>query len=392
MRTEPCTSAPPRDRIAGMEGLRGYAVVLVFLVHFVDHYVRRYGGPDFEHASILDAPGIGRALAHYLWASHYGVDLFFLLSGFLIFRLIARPEFRYARFLWHRLARLYPAFAVWLLVYTAYHAAFWNVTYDWKLLLQNALLLHGIPELGIKAILVPSWSLSFEWLFYLAMPPLLLAIRRWRAALRPAHVAWAGLLVPLATALIGPHYARFAMFFAGAWMAALPPGTLKRWTSLLPDWAVLLPYLGVTLLFSFTQDYSIFSWPYAVVCGMLVAKAIAGDGMLARCFNAPLLRRLGNCSYSLYLLHGLMIVVVVDHLGPRWASLPLPVHAGVLMLVSLLGSAALAGVSYRWLELPYFKHRRRATDRRSLEGSSRPDPGRAWAMTPAATAQARSEP
>jgi exopolysaccharide production protein ExoZ len=392
MRIDPCTSAPPCGRITGMEGLRGYAVVLVFLVHFVDHYVRRYGGPDFERSSILDAPGLGAALAHYLWASHYGVDLFFLLSGFLIFRLIARPEFRYGRFLWHRLARLYPAFAVWLLVYTAYHAAFWNVRYDWKLLLQNALLLHGIPELGIRAILVPSWSLSFEWLFYLAMPPLLLAIRRWRAALRPAHVILAGLLVPLAAALIGSHYARFVMFFAGAWMAALPPGLLGRWASLLPDWAVLLPYLGVTLLFSFTQDYGIFSWPYAVVCGLLVAKTIAGDGMLARCFNASVLRRLGNCSYSLYLLHGLMIVVVVDHLGPRWASLPLAIHAGVLMLVSLLASAALAGVSYRWLERPYFKHRQRANDEPGLGGSSRPDRGRTWAMTSAATAQVRSEP
>ena len=52
-----CESARPRSRITSVEGLCGYAVVRVFLVHFVDHYVRPHGGADFEHSSILDASG-----------------------------------------------------------------------------------------------------------------------------------------------------------------------------------------------------------------------------------------------------------------------------------------------------------------------------------------------
>jgi exopolysaccharide production protein ExoZ len=359
MRNEAASTAPASARIASMEGLRGYAVMLVFCVHFIDHYFRRRDGTDFNQWSLSDAKGVGDVIAHYFWASHYGVDVFFLLSGFLIFRMVARPEFRWGEFLKHRALRLYPAFAAALLIYVAYHAHFWGVTYDWKLLVQNAIFLPGIHELGVKAIIVPSWSLSFEWLFYLAAPPLLLLLRRWHGTLGPRQVIAVGAVLLALAVPIAPHYARLVMFFAGAWLAALEGPELSRWIGQLPDWVVVLLYLAVTLLFSFTQNYYIFAWPFAVVCTLLVARCLHGGGFLARMFSAAPVRWLGNVSYSFYLLHGLIIVAVVDHVGPLLGRFSTVVHMLTMIALALVASSVLAAISFRWLEQPYFKRRGR---------------------------------
>jgi len=90
---------------------------------------------------------------------------------------------------------------------------------------------------------------------------------------------------------------------------------------------------------------------------LLVAKATHGTGALARVFRLAPLRALGNVSYSFYLLHGLVLVAVVDHLGPRLPPLPAPAHFAVLSAAAFLASVAASLVSFRLLEQPYFRRR-----------------------------------
>ena len=346
-------------RIGGLDGLRAYAITLVFLVHFLAQYFNGVTGPrhiDFDAFEWTRAASAIDAAAYYFWASHYGVDLFFLLSGFLIFRLVSRPGFNYLSFLGHRFMRLYPAFAVALLIYCAYVGRFWNLHYDWTTILANMLMLQGVWELGIKPIIVPTWSLTFEWLFYLTFPALILCagLRRKVSLL---HLAMIAAVLTLTIVPIGPHYIRFLMFVAGGALAAMPPTNVKNLIQQIPDIGVVLVFVLANLLFVDQQNYYRFIPVFMLTSFLLVAKVVYGAGLLHRLFTFAPLCRLGKVSFSFYLLHGLMIIVVCDHLAPMLRGLPEPARFAALIIAAFTASTAVASLSYRLLEQPYFEFR-----------------------------------
>lgn len=162
--------------LLSMEGLRGIAVFLVFLVHYstlIEPWVA--GGATFLSSLIH---GLG----------NIGVDLFFVLSGYLIYGTIINKEkfnaFTYAR---RRLQRIYPTFLVVLIVYLIASFLFPSES---KLpndfgpmliyIIQNALLLPGLFD--IKPIITVAWSLSYEVFYYITIPVLvsLLRLKTWR--------------------------------------------------------------------------------------------------------------------------------------------------------------------------------------------------------------------
>src|SRR5258708_20344750 len=92
---------PGQQRLKAMEGLRGIAVTLVFLVHY-----------DSLFGNWLAPHSVGTRVAEFLsTVGHSGVDLFFVLSGYLIYgAVISSRDFSYARFMRRRLQRIYPTF------------------------------------------------------------------------------------------------------------------------------------------------------------------------------------------------------------------------------------------------------------------------------------------
>jgi len=346
-------------RIGGLDGLRAYAITLVFLVHFLAQYFNGVTGAkriDFDAFEWTRAASVVDAAAYYFWASHYGVDLFFLLSGFLIFRLVSRPDFSYLSFLGHRFMRLYPAFAVALLIYCIYVGRFWNLHYDWTTILANMLMLQGVWELGIKPIIVPTWSLTFEWLFYLTFPALILCAGL-RRKVSMLHLALIAAALTLTIVPIGPHYIRFLMFVAGAALAAMPSTTVKNLIQQIPDIGVVLVFVLANLLFVDQQNYYRFIPVFMLTSFLLVAKVVYGAGLLHRLFTFAPLCRLGKVSFSFYLLHGLMIIVVCDHLAPLLRGLPEAARFVTLLIAAFGASTAVASFSYRLLEQPYFEFR-----------------------------------
>ena len=95
--------------VRAMEGLRGFAVALVFLTHYAS-LSAPWVGDGSPLAALLDAVhAIGNA----------GVDLFFVLSGYLIYGSLIGREQSYARFMRRRVVRIYPAFTAVFLLYVA---------------------------------------------------------------------------------------------------------------------------------------------------------------------------------------------------------------------------------------------------------------------------------
>jgi peptidoglycan/LPS O-acetylase OafA/YrhL len=217
-------------------------------------------------------------------------------------------------------------------------------------------MLQGVWELGIKPIIVPTWSLTFEWLFYLVFPIVLL-LPKARAKVSLHHIVLMGIAIVVTIVPMGPHYVRFLMFVAGAALASIPAAAVRTQLRGIPDLVVLGVYVLANLLFVAQQDYYRFIPVFLVTSLLLVAKVIHGDGVLHRMFALEPLRRLGRVSYSFYLFHGLVIIIVCDHLAPLLHGLPEPLTFVLLLGCSFGCSVAVASVSYRLLEQPYFERR-----------------------------------
>lgn len=163
------------DNVRPMEGLRGFAVLLVFLTHYA-------GMVEPWIAGGTETARIASGLRH---VGHAGVDLFFVLSGYLIYgSLMKRPQ-PFIGFMRRRIARIYPAFLVVFIAYVLLSFAFPSesrIPADPAeaalYLVQNLLLLPGL--FPIDPLITVAWSLSFEMLFYLVTPAFiaLLGLRR----------------------------------------------------------------------------------------------------------------------------------------------------------------------------------------------------------------------
>lgn len=163
----------PND-IRPLTSLRIAAALWVLVYHFRDHLG-------------LDVDRLGIVAKGYL-----GVDLFFILSGFILSHVylgrVEEKRFNYGSFLWARLSRIYPVHlvtlaatvAIWL-VAMKLGARFDPVAFDPLVLPQHLLLIHAWGTTPSVQWNFPSWSISAEWFAYLIFPLaalLVLALRR----------------------------------------------------------------------------------------------------------------------------------------------------------------------------------------------------------------------
>src|SRR5580704_7830585 len=151
-----------RDRLLPMEGLRGVAVGLVFLQHYCVQCLSAGGlsGPTETFAGAFRNFG------------NYGVELFFVLSGFLIYGIVIRKRPGFIPFMLRRAQRLYPAFVVALLI--AIGADVIRPVPKIPSSLPDAVIYIGanlafLPGLfPIEPLFTVIWSLSYEWWFYVS--------------------------------------------------------------------------------------------------------------------------------------------------------------------------------------------------------------------------------
>jgi exopolysaccharide production protein ExoZ len=293
------------QNVRPMEGVRGFAVFLVFLVH--------YSTAVMPWISADSALGW---LAHDLRVmGRTGVDLFFILSGYLIYgSLISRPQ-PFLQFMFRRIERIYPAFAV---VFLTYIGLSFIVPAESKIptggfdaavyLLQNVLLLPGICSM--EPVITVTWSLSYEMCFYVGIPLAitLLNLRARSSAQRVLLFAATavGTVVWCAT---WEGHVRLIMFVAGILLYEAVQNQLLR----APRSITALAALGVGLFGSLLPLNGLAAEAFKALvlfvaffipCYTCISRP---DSWLAEAFSWTPLRWLGNMSYSYYLLHGLAL-------------------------------------------------------------------------------------
>lgn len=344
------SAVPGRDR--ALDGVRGLAVLLVFCVHY--HTI-------FSPWSSAD-PGTG-SISYVLWiVGGTGVDLFFVLSGYLIHGALLAPTARYATFVRRRARRILPAFLAVLAIHLAIPLF---LSDEDKLpadgvtaaghLVANALLLPGL--FPIEPIVPVAWTLSYELAFYLSLPLVVLGLgmRRWPAGRR---VLLFGLLAVVGAVLVlalRPGCAQLLLFLGGVLareLTHLRPWRPGRWAERFALAVLVLMFPLVYVLAAppaWTPAWdAVDAWGDAsipvvlvVLIGGVVAVLVRATGLLRRVFEWAPLRRLGEISFSYYLLHALTLKFFAMAL----AAVAVPAGADPLLFWSVLPMAFAATVA-----------------------------------------------
>lgn len=378
----------PGDRrfLVSLEGLRGLAALAIVLYHLRESL-----------AVLLDGllPGSAEALQPLLQKSRLAVDLFFILSGFILAHVYLGDRApvtaaAWRRYLIYRVARIYPLHLFMLALWVPYLLFLVTAIHPEQSFAERA---GGLPAVIERIFLVqmwwrgqapltmnvPDWSISVEWALYLVFPLLVLLLRRLAResdaegrALLPRTGALALLLAAFAAAYLvivfqksGIHGYGYIWLLRGGceflvgialWqLYARGYGRDVNWRRLGLPLAAVLILLGSTLA---ERDWYVLPG-LALLLFVEAGRALdpgARGGLLAR----PPVLWLGRISYALYLGHWLVVQGfegVVKYGGLRLlgedtaATAPLPT-AAVVFLGSLALSLVFAALLHRLVELP----------------------------------------
>ncbi len=344
-------SAPALSPIAyrgDIDGLRAIAVLAVVLYHF--------GLP--------------------LSGGFVGVDIFFVISGFLIGGILWREydgtgRISLKNFYIRRLRRLAPAFFAmlagtavfgWLILLPFEYREFGKAVIASTVYLSNLLFYRQAGYFDTASEdkpLLHTWSLAVEEQFYIFLPLVLIALARWRWGLLAALIAtWGASLA--ACILITPlsHTATFYLFPFRAWellsgvlLAIWGHETGYKWRGHPALSSVGLVMVGASLWF--IPAGPVFPGLLAippVLGAVLLLSSGAGANPVNRLLTLPQMRLIGLISYSLYLWHW-PVYTLSDYLRGGHSG---PVEATLWMILAF----GLAWLSWRFVEQPV-RHARR---------------------------------
>lgn len=393
---------------ASIDGIRAISILLVLVYH--TFLVFHLSHPDHNITSMLSELGLAWAWA---WNGDKGVDVFFVMSGFLISSILLRENSKKGRidlkrFYWRRYLRLTPAYYFMLSIYWLISGP--NSEWVWA----NYLYVSNFIDYGQQAA-GWTWSLAVEEQFYFIYPLILIAILKY--AKRPSIVLIAlfviSLMVRTAIVLLDDklsvtpgsqvylndtffnHYftifydnlhTRFGSLVVGCLAAYYFHFHLDKLKVIVnSSTGVALTLVGVFLVvffmafpaFSTSFDqyptlnilYYIFNRTlFSVGIGIVILAMLLQDHAIANTirtfFSLPLWYPIASLSYSLYLIHLVVMVIIIPAIINLTITMPAeyPWSMGQVLLYGFLISSVLSFViamlMYLLIEKPIMNLRR----------------------------------
>jgi len=366
-----------KGRFDAIDGLKGYAVILVFLYHaaqYIEPFWGIHHNPYYLKGEKLFSFLLTRMPFIGTDGSCIGVDLFFILSGFLIYFILSKHTYTVLGFIKNRLQRLLPAHIVTLLAI--------SLPYSPLVIGVNALFLQEFFPHVPKINLV-TWTITYEFLFYIILSLFVTITKTWK---RPT--TWFLLLgitmLPWIGRFVLPqdyeqngfslfYLARFCVFFFGVALSKFYLEEQHLWKKVEKYIPILIIVsLGILAYWKNIWQPSYYrSWKmlYYIVLDctlvVIVASVITQSSNILKkiCAFLPL-RILGSMSYSFYLVHvvigipiGLWVVQFID-------------YSSVLKIVLFLTSsffitAGIATLVFHFFEKPYFAHKHTSSQKHS---------------------------
>jgi peptidoglycan/LPS O-acetylase OafA/YrhL len=339
MNAQASSGAYPKNLNRQIHGLRGFSALAVFVYHV-------YGMGTLWNFW----PAVLNPVAPVFAAGKHGVEIFFIISGYLITGSLIRHASA-AKFLIDRAIRIYPVFmTIQVIVFSLGPI----IHYKWLAgisppawalaFVENGLFLPGIFDMPLAQL--NAWSLSYEAAFYLLSAlsfVLARRIGRW-----PVIAA----LALLAAAVVGfmPFYARAVFFLPGVatyFLSRRAPLNLPAWVRVLSG-PMLLTTLAV-LTVSETVEGLVY---LAAIPGFaFFLSVVEGRCLLSAMLRTRFLQYLGTISYSFYLWSPVvtypMKLVIERYLHGRLDDMA---NVALFATIGFTASVAVAHMSYRVLE------------------------------------------
>ncbi|MFE2607759.1 acyltransferase family protein [Streptomyces mirabilis] len=365
---------PGRPMLKELTGIRGIAAAWVVLFHF--------------RATVFGLLPINRYIKKWLDSGYLGVDIFFILSGFVISHVytaeLSTSDWRrYSRYLEARLARLYPVhllFLLFLLAGDALSIAKPPVRDSVLSFIGNVLMLQAIPP--FQAWNGPSWSITYELGAYLLFPLLASALVRISnarssfACAAAANLLGVGLMaVALSVPGTRPYHTIPALLRIASEFTT--GGLLHRGWSLLGrrrnrTWDVLALAAVCCTAACLTWVPEGYSYQILLVplLAFLILACVRSAGPVASFLESRVLQWSGRISYSLYMTHfvALNLASLIILRWQRVALYSLPVRIGAL-IAYMSFAVVTAHLVYRFVEEPTRRRLRRWFDKTRSDDS-----------------------
>ncbi|MEH3087735.1 MAG: acyltransferase [Xylophilus ampelinus] len=344
-------SPPLSGRYGSIDGLRGYLGFLVFLSH-------AYLWPEYVRSGFWGHSS--QVLRHFGEAS---VLLFFMITGFLFTGKLLRGADRpvdWLELFVGRALRLVPLYAAAMVVLAVLVLCTTGLTLNQDPLeivkralhwagftIFNAPDVNGFKETRLVMSGV-TWTLPYEWMFYLALPAMALALHR-RVSL---------MLVGACSTLAGVIFVfnhrpmcllAFVSGIASAWLVR--SDALQRFARSTSATVLTITCLAVTIL-GFESAYKIVPTILVSVAFALIAAGCSLGGVL----TAGTSRMLGDCSYGLYLLHGFVLYITYRFvLGFDVAARLSTTQHWMIVMACTPVLVLIAYASFRFIEAPVMR-------------------------------------
>ena len=362
------TEVRDRHRLPALDGIRGLAILLVMFLHFAD----RSQPIGLANRLYTQITGVG-------WI---GVDLFFVLSGFLITGVLidSRQSARYFKdFYARRTLRIFPLYyaclVAWIAVAPLFHPSsevrqvaiakmhqdqlwYWTYLSNWKMGLDGRW-----PPMGTSVY----WSLAVEEQFYLVWPAVVLVFSP--RALRNVCLSLIGLAFVARAIQVAAGAAPILVYVSTlSRMDALAVGALaamalrdpkqREWAQRTAPWVLALGAVSLAAMWIWIGTFYEYH-PLMQTAGFtilaatfvsLLVEAVTPGSRVGAMFRSPALRFFGKYSYAMYLIHETLTYQIVPHVPEQWV---IPGEMGgqlTRLIVSMTATIVLAWLSWHLWE------------------------------------------
>ncbi|MBB4526542.1 UNVERIFIED_ORG: exopolysaccharide production protein ExoZ [Rhizobium sophorae] len=326
--------------LTNVQSLRGLAALMVVYYHAHGLLIKRYAELGLSNEFWTREHGLTKFGA-------LGVDIFFIISGFIIFHSTWDKDLSARSFLIHRVRRIYPVYwvatvlfvLITLLPGTSYSLSALDI-------FASLLLIPKYFNGDVKPVLEVGWSLYYEMFFYVMFAVMISQTRR--TILLQMTVLFSLLIVMGIFVKVDLGIwkvitnERLLEFIAGGWAAYLYRTGGIRWNNYL-RWASVTITVSGTIAFvlfdGWREDYS------ALITRAPIAVAVFSlflfDDKLKRFISGHMMSFLGDASYSIYLFHMFPFII----LSGMWKrGFAIPPFEGVATWAVLLVVGAVAGI------------------------------------------------
>lgn len=356
----------PTRHIAELDGLRGVAILAVMAFHL------RPSMPYFGHF---------RFVYYILDAGRSGVDLFFVLSGFLITTILLNtkesPQY-FRSFYGRRAVRIFPLYFAALIAFYHIHLPLMHRAGVWQEVTHSDEIWYWtylanwrqIAEFSVVQ-LDHFWSLCIEEQFYFIWPAMVYFCSARMLPRMCTAIAATAFGLGIVLDLSGAPY---ALVYRGTEtrIGTLVCGALLAWIAQHPEWiGKFSAYLKMVFAVAFgtfmVVDFVHWRWalpltnsprylPASIGLSALVLDCVAHAGssdVLCKVARNPILRSFGKYSYALYVVH-----IFMKHMVSAYVASRLPKSAVVafgMSLLSMVSAYALAVISWNLLEKHFLR-------------------------------------